>query len=76
MEDDIGIITLAEDVNFEENPDVAPICAPIAFRGAKLSGKTAYIAGWGATTKDRENPSPVLKEVKIQDKITAACFEA
>nr|XP_034834241.1 CLIP domain-containing serine protease 14D-like [Maniola hyperantus] len=61
---DIALLRLSESVNFTYK-NAGPICLPVSseLRDARLAGKNATVAGWGATEYD--SSSRILLKIEI-----------
>ena len=47
LRNDFGLLKLTQDISFEKNPHIRPVCLPLASRQNEVAGRTAIATGWG-----------------------------
>jgi len=61
---DLALLKLSQDVDWDANPHIRPVCLPSANAG-KFGGSLATVTGWGATASGGSG-SETLLEVEVE----------
>jgi secreted trypsin-like serine protease len=71
-QNDIALLRLADSVTFQNN--IRPVCLPIQSRITnKFVGQSANVTGWGETSSEDSQLSPVLLEAEVPVLSNHAC---